>query len=119
MAVLKLWFILRRIEVVVSQEIVSEYLDVLRRLRVAERLIEQFEKRISADKSVTLVNLGPRVVASRDPSDDAFLSTAKVGRVAYLVTNDRDLLELDDKQRKRLRFEIVTPQLLLAQFAKR
>lgn len=119
LAAVKLWLILRRIEIVVSREIVNEYLEVLHRLHVAERLIEQLQRRISAAETVTWVNLGPRVVASRDPDDDAFLSTAKAGRVAYLVTNDHDLLDLDESARKRLRFQIVTPQVLLAQLAQK
>jgi predicted nucleic acid-binding protein len=31
---------------------------------------------------------------SRDPKDDKFLATARAGRVDYLVTEDRDLLDL-------------------------
>ena len=114
-AVVNLWLISRRLEVVISQEIMSEYLDVLRRLRVGERLVERLEERISAGETVTHVNLGPRVVASRDPDDDVFLSTAKAGRAAFLVSNDRDLLELPEQYRKRLRFQILMPQGLLAQ----
>jgi uncharacterized protein len=119
LAAVNLWLVLRRIELVVSQEIVGEYLDVLHRLRVAERLVERLQQRISAGETVTRVNLGPRVVASRDPDDDDFLSTAKAGRADYLVTNDRDLLELAEAERKRLRFQIVTPQVLLAELGDR
>lgn len=35
-----------------------------------------------------------RVRASRDPDDDKFLAAALEGRASYVVTGDRDLLEL-------------------------
>ena len=116
-AVVRLWLVQRLIEIVVSPEVVSEYLEVLRRLQIADKLIVQFQERVLARKTVTWVNLGPRVVASRDSDDDVFLTTARAGRVAYLVTNDGDLLELDEAIRKRLRFQIVTPAELLEHLA--
>jgi putative PIN family toxin of toxin-antitoxin system len=38
----------------------------------------------------------PRV--SRDPKDDKFLATAVVGEASYLVSEDRDLLDLGEYQ---------------------
>ena len=38
---------------------------------------------------------------------------AHTGRARYLVTNDRDLLEIPSKERRGFRFEIVRPAELL------
>lgn len=113
LAILKLWRQARRIELVVSEQVVEEYLEVLKRLRVDDLLIERFAERLANRATVRHVNLGPRVVASRDPDDDLLLSTARAGRVSFLVTNDRDLLDLPVASRAKLRFEIVTPRQFL------
>jgi predicted nucleic acid-binding protein len=82
--VVKLWMVLRYLELVVCDEVVAEYLDVFSRLQIDLPLIESLEERIQAAETVTWVNLGPRVVASRDRDDDVFLSTAKpVGRGSW------------------------------------
>lgn len=107
------------IELVASSEVVVEYFELLERVHVDEHLVERFENRLYARETVTWVNLGPRVVASRDRDDDVFLSTAKTGRASFLATNDRDLLDLDPAAHKRLRFDIVTPQTLLTRLAEK
>ena len=63
--------------------------------------------------TVTRINLGKRFLVSRDPDDDMLLATAHTGRARYLVTNDRDLLEILSKERRGFRFEIVRPAELL------
>ncbi len=50
------------------------------------------------------------VRASRDPEDDKFLAAAVEGRAQYVVTGDRDLLELETYRG----IEIVTPGAFLA-----
>jgi predicted nucleic acid-binding protein len=66
---------------------------------------------------VTTVRLGPRFTTSRDPDDDLFLATAAVGKAQYLITNDRDLLDITTVQRRKFMFAIVTPRELLTQLA--
>jgi putative PIN family toxin of toxin-antitoxin system len=117
--VFKLWRDRRLLELVVSAEIVGEYVEILQRLDVHPLSIQRFLPRLDTRITVSWVNLGPRVVASRDPDDNIFLSTAKAGQVAYLVTNDHDLLELPNSERKKLRFDIVRPLSLLAQLAEK
>ena len=58
-------------------------------------------------------SLGRRFPLSRDPEDDILLATAHAGRARYLVTNDRDLLEIPAKERRGFRFDIVKPVELL------
>jgi predicted nucleic acid-binding protein len=44
------------------------------------------------------------------------LATATVGRAKFLITSDRDLLDLPLAQRRKFKFEIVRPQEFLARF---
>ncbi len=69
--------------------------------------------RFADDRRVTLVNLGQRDVASRDPDGNVFLSTARSGRAKYLVTNDRDLRDVPAATKKRLPFAVVRPREFL------
>lgn len=59
-----------------------------------------------------------RYTESRDPDDNIFLSTARAGRADFLITNDRDLLDLPDVFQRTLPFIILTPQAFLTAFAK-
>ena len=75
--------------------------------------IARLQARLMKSPTVTRINLGKRFLVSRDPDDDMLLATAHTGRARYLVTNDRDLLEISLKERRRFRFEIVRPAELL------
>jgi len=92
--IFRLWRDLRRVQLVVSDVVIDEYLEVLRRVGVSEeriaRLMERFERR----QTVTHANLGARFTESRDPDDNLILATAAAGKVKYLVTNDHDLLDI-------------------------
>jgi predicted nucleic acid-binding protein len=56
-----------------------------------------------------VVSLGRRFKLSRDPKDNIFLEVAAVGKADFLITNDRDLLEISGADRRKLKFKIVTP----------
>jgi uncharacterized protein len=113
--IIRLWRESRKLQLVVSEGVVQEYAEVLRRLNVDESLILRFIERLESRETVTWVNLGPRSEASRDPDDNVFLSTAISGRAAYVVSNDHDLLDISVQERKRLRFSIVSPSQFLSQ----
>jgi len=114
-----MWRDQRLLELVVCDEVVEEYVEILRQLEVHPLSIDRLVARLEARSTVSWINLGPRVVASRDPDDNVFLSTAKAGQVAYLVSNDHDLLELPDSEQKRLHFDIVRPATFLAALAEK
>jgi len=115
--IFRLWRDQRQLQLVVSDVVINEYLEVLRRVGVSEeriaRLMERFERR----QTVTHVNLGARYTESRDPDHNLILATAAAGKVKFLVTNDHDLLDIPDIQLRRFKFEIVTPQEFLRQMA--
>lgn len=113
------WRTRRRLQLVVSDEVVAEYLEVLRRLGVADVRIDRLEERIRSRETVSHINLGALPTESRDPDDNVMLATAAAGRAQYLVTNDRDLLDIPDSAQKKFKFAIVTPSQLLAKLADR
>ncbi len=114
--VLRLWF-RRQLQLVVSEDVVAEYVLLLRRLRIPPKRVGAFHQRLRRQDIVTHVNLGPRFTASRDPDDNILLATAAAGRARFLITNDRDLLDIPTAQRRKFRFEIMTPQEFLTQAA--
>ena len=81
------------IDVVVSREIVREY------VRVGERLSERFPG-VALGPALDLVAAVAELVAApplpsavcRDPDDDKFLACAMAANAKYIVSGDRDLL---------------------------
>ena len=112
--VFRLWRDERKLQLIISAPIMEEYLEVLVRLKVAERQIDHLAERLRRRTTVTHVQLGARPRASRDPDDNPILATAMAGRVKFLVTNDRDLLEIDQSEKRKFRFEIITPAKFLS-----
>ena len=111
--VFRLWRDQRKLQLIVSDEVVTEYLEVLPRLHIEEPRIKRFAERLQRRETVTHVRLGSRFASSRDPDDNVMLATAVTGKAKFLITNDRDLLDLPEKQRQRFKFEIVRPQEFL------
>jgi len=83
---------------VVSPPLVAEYLDVLLR----PQLVRRFTAIAELDTASVFALLARTVVVrpdsipriSRDPKDDMVLATAAAGHAAYIVSEDRDLLDL-------------------------
>jgi putative PIN family toxin of toxin-antitoxin system len=98
---------------IVSREVEDEYVEVLRRVNVAENRLRRFRQRLEQRGTVTHVKLGPRPRASVDPDDNVVLATALVGKAQYVITNDPDLLDIAAEQTKRFRFSILTPAAFL------
>ena len=88
---------------ILSAPIVREIVEVLQRLEITNkiRFVAGMDTRrvldlLSEAEVVELPLDIPRV--SRDPKDDKFLATAVVGEASYLVSEDRDLLDLGEYQ---------------------
>lgn len=87
-----------RYQLVLSQAIVVEILEVLQR----PELVRKFRslQRMNLAEIVVLLEQAELVEASeiravsRDPKDDKFLAAAKAGEASYLVSADKDLLDL-------------------------
>jgi putative PIN family toxin of toxin-antitoxin system len=112
--VIRLWRDQRRLQLVVTEVVVQEYLEVLRRVGVSQPLVDRLSVRLEQRSTVTWVRPGRRSSESRDPDDNMMLDAASSGRARYLVTHDHDLLDIPRDRQRRFRFEIVTPRELLS-----
>ena len=76
-----------------SRQIIYENVEVL--LRPLQRLpVEDvLEFGLFLTRSAHLVELSGAPQGCRDPNDDMFVETARLGAAEYLVTFDRDLLD--------------------------
>lgn len=114
-AIMRLWLVRRELQIIISAEIVAEYFEVLERLNVETRRIENFRRQLRERPTVTLVTPGPQPTESRDPDDNVMLAAAVAGKAKFLITNDRDLLDIPAAGRRKFRFQILTPKQFLAQ----
>jgi putative PIN family toxin of toxin-antitoxin system len=102
---------MRRYKTAVNQEILDEYTTISAELRA--RLFPQAAPSgalawITA-KSVRVDPMPLPSRLSRDPDDKVFVATAAAARATFLVTQDRDLLELE----KPFAVAVVTPVQLI------
>ncbi|HZS48710.1 MAG TPA: putative toxin-antitoxin system toxin component, PIN family [Blastocatellia bacterium] len=116
--VFDLWLIARRLQLLVTAPVIEEYLELLDRIGVNTERIERFNNRLRTLSTVTHINLGKRYKISRDSDDDVFLATAQAGHARFLVTNDRDLLDIPPYDRQTFSFEIVKPYQMLSAIGK-
>ena len=112
--IFRLWRDLRRIQLIVSEEVIAEYVEVLRRVQIDEHRLRRFHERLITRTTVTHVSLGSRPGASRDPDDNVFLAAALTGKAKFVVSSDPDLLQIPSLERRRFRFAIVSPREFVA-----
>src|SRR3990172_9319964 len=103
------------LDLVTSAPLLRELDDVLGRPRITERLGWTPEERASfiaalADFAVIVAPKKKLQVIKADPADNRVLEAAIAGSVDYVVSGDRDLLELGTYER----IPIVTPAPLSA-----
>lgn len=88
-------------EVFVSPEIEAEFAGLKDRLRekISPQALRYWTESFLPSVLGRTVRVGtpPRLHLSRDPKDDAYLSLAKAVEADYLVTGDKDLLEVPRK----------------------
>jgi len=89
-----------RIRLVASEETLREVVDVLSRPNIRKRFPSLTDERLGQFLQVIrlvaemLVDV-PRIVSlERDPKDEPFLNLAITSGAAYLVTRDKDMLDL-------------------------
>lgn len=113
--VYRLWRNRRELQLIISPEVAAEYLEVLERIDIDERRLARLEERLKGRDMVALVTLGPQPTESRDPDDNVMLAATVAGKAKFLITNDRDLLDIPAAGRRKFRFQILTPKQFLAQ----
>ncbi|MFH1903317.1 MAG: putative toxin-antitoxin system toxin component, PIN family [Candidatus Omnitrophota bacterium] len=95
------------IQVLVSQEILTEYLEVLERFNLPPETQEDFLLLfIEFAKTVFVKPPHTALVIKEDPADNKFLSCAWEGKADYIVSGDRHLLQLSHYKM----ISIITPR---------
>ncbi|MFO0967676.1 MAG: putative toxin-antitoxin system toxin component, PIN family [Gemmataceae bacterium] len=112
--VVRLWLLEKKLQLIAASAVVDEYLEIFRDvLDFDDYLVNQWRDRFETDSRVSLVEGSRLLELSRDPDDNHFLTVARAGHAKFLVSNDRDLLDIPATEKRRLPFEIVTPAQLL------
>jgi len=115
------------IDLFVSQEILDEVHDVLSRPKIRQKNPEITDERVEAflsrisEKAVTLDDVPLHFFYLRDPKDEKYINLAVEIDANYLISRDKDLLDLmtgyaDDSKEFRRRFrplKIVEPVAFL------
>jgi putative PIN family toxin of toxin-antitoxin system len=87
-------------ELVVSPAILTEYLDVLQRPEITRKFRQVTTRSPQAvlDRlaQATVVHPTDVPAVSRDPNDDIFFATAKLGSATYNVSGDKDVLDVSE-----------------------
>src|SRR2546425_619285 len=72
--IIRLWLLEKRLQLIVSDELVQEYLGVFADvLDMEEETVTAWHQRFEADNRSTVVNLGKRYTESRNPDDNLLL----------------------------------------------
>ncbi len=93
---------------IVSTPVLREVLEVLdrpeltRRFRFVAGMDKARVLTLLADAEVVAIDEDALPRVSRDPNDDMFLATAVAGSASYIVSEDRDLLDLSEYVRIRI-----------------
>jgi len=79
-----------------SPQIIAEVKDVLRRPRLRARMVTDPEPLIAVVEADSEQTAGALILAGicRDPKDEIFIACAVEGQADYIVSDDRDLLDL-------------------------
>lgn len=100
---------------IVSNQVVSEYLDVLSRpkFKIAHDELDDFAALILSKAEFVLPEKSIYAVTA-DPSDNKFIEAAVAGQADYIVSGDKHLLDLKEFQG----IAILTPRIFLDQLGK-
>ncbi len=105
-------------KVYISVEIEAELRGVIARLsnKLTEEYLTILLKKIDElIKMATLVSVSKRIVLSRDAKDDHYLSLCKEINADFLITGDKDLLDISRTalKQKGIKTRILTPREFL------
>jgi putative PIN family toxin of toxin-antitoxin system len=98
---------------IVSNQVVSEYLDVLSRpkFKIAHDELDSFAALILSKAEFVLPEENIHVVAA-DPSDNKFIEAAVAGQADYILSGDKHLLDIKEFQG----IPIIAPRAFLDMF---
>ena len=107
--IIRLWRNQRKLQMIVSDKIIAEYLEILERVGISTNRTERLKEILETFGIVSKFSLGKIPTESRDYDDNLVLATALVGTADFLITNDKDLLDISEANKKKFKFRIVTP----------
>ena len=107
--IIRLWRNERKLQMIVSDEIIAEYLEILERVGIHENRIERLKEILETYGIVSKISPGKIPAESRDADDNLILAAALAGRADFLITNDKDLLDISESDKKKFKFRIVMP----------
>lgn len=81
-----------------------------------DEILYGWQARFNNKRITETFNIDISLRISRDPNDDMFIAVAIAARAKFLITNDRDLLDISDADKRKLKFQIVTPAQFLKQW---
>ena len=88
------------ISLFVSEPIIGEVREVLNRAEIrrqlpgiTDRIVNAFLTKLEA-KAILIVNVPEEFLYERDPDDEMYINLAIVSNATYLVSRDKDLLDL-------------------------
>lgn len=94
------------LQLIVSADIVEEYLRVLAKLGVQSIRLEGWAKWFRHPSKVTVARPGTRFQVCRDANDNMFLDAAIAGKARFIIVRDPDLTDMGSFRG----IKIVTPQ---------
>lgn len=112
-------FVQGRCSLAISPEVLSELGEVLSRPRLRQRFNLTTDKldtliELLLSKGIFYPNVPRRFEFPRDPDDEPYLNLAIEAGAQFLITRDRDLLDLmDANTRDGLDFQTRFPQLMI------
>jgi uncharacterized protein len=96
----------QRYRLIISPPIISEILEVLTRSHISRKYrglaTRNIQRILGILATAAVVEVDEIPAVSRDPKDDKFLATAVAGNADYLVSEDRDLLDIGTYQGIRI-----------------
>ncbi len=115
-----------RLVLVVSHEVLSEVREVLARPKVRGKFPHLDDDRVTAflewveQKAVMLADVPRAFDYARDPDDEPYVNLAVAGQARYLVSRDKDLLDLmsdDDFLQRYPHLTVINPVAILRELA--
>lgn len=84
-------------EILISLDVITELNDVLSRKKFNKYVSEEerIEFLVVLLHDVVFVEVTEKITECRNPSDDKFIELAVGGNAKYIITGDRDLLEMN------------------------
>lgn len=98
-ALVEVWWIGGRLQMVTAPELLAEIEQALERPSI-QKFVRPAEGKALVETmhllSESVAALGPIPVLTRDPKDDKFIACALAGSARFVVTTDEDLLIVED-----------------------